>query len=992
MRKNKIKLCVGALTVGAVSLCSALAVGLHAGADGSNGGQQTAQPAPQEISVASLFSASNDVNVAVNTNTPSYVTSKPANGVYVDTVEGGKVNYLQQINLNDNTKSDLLMEIQVAPLTTSASEMDQLVVRFEDAVNPKIYMEISIHRYTWGEEGSTDTRVSSQITVKTNTISSFKGYEYKTTTLYENGETVGYKVTPKLGTDARHGTGVRVPFYGAGNKGGYVDNSCKLYYDDETKKVYAAHAGDWSGAITEQGYIDTTDGLNKIEILDLDSYDDMGSNPTNLFGGFTTGMVNVSITSSSVADRARYMILNIDGQTMDGEKLNDVTPPVLTVNVDEENIPYGIVGRAYPFFKASALDAMYGERTHIVTQVFRGNEVVASSDQGFVPETEGTYTVRYYAYDFVGNRTYKDFAVLVRPAAQEVTKKVNAISLLKGALPLEDENVVYDVERYQKVLLPTLEIEGASGRTECEVHVLYKGKNIPVDEYTFQPVYEGEYTVNYLFTDALGSVYAYSFRVNSVYTGRTEVKTPAVGDYMMSGSAYKIPKIESTAYDAYGGKAEVLSKIKVYNGTTNALISEYDGGEDVLFTPNMPDGGKLKVVYEVKNGEKTNTAEKEVVVLKSQKLTDRFVVAENTTMTVNEYTTEFSTVGGENAGFTFVNPVLYDSFYLRFTVPKDKNHFNGVDVYLTDVTDETKTVRLTFTNDGNDETMKNDLLVNGKKVGVCAGNFFETAPMDIVLEFRNGNEIYDSNGDFVGAITDTVYGESFTGFTSGFAFVRMAMSGVTGEAAVLMKYINNQMIGKYNNDEDFTKATVVCAGEITVRAEIGEKIYIPAFYAFDVFDSLSNVRVTIQNSSGVNVVEKNYPFGASEAFTYVASVNDTYLLSVVVEDSLGNYTNYNGGVVINVGDYTPPTLVVDGRIEQTATVGTKIVLPNVYGLDVTDGSVKVRAYVVNPNGTLVEIKGNDFEVTTKGTYIVYFCATDQSGNFALSEHYTIFVQ
>ena len=225
------------------------------------------------IAVDSLFSTENGVSLKTNQSTPAYV-EQVRNGVSVQSKNAKKLKYTKAINVSDNTKDDLLFEMQITPEESGNIELKQFLIRFEDWNNPGCYFEISLTNYPWGQSAL------GIVSAKTNTVSQYRGTSYKINSVKgPDGKVSDYEVTTSNTTDAQHGTVIECAFDGR-NATAYhsVSNSVKFYYDNAEKALYAGNVYDWSGALTAKGY--NTDG--KIKVLDMDLQSDMIDEKRNM--------------------------------------------------------------------------------------------------------------------------------------------------------------------------------------------------------------------------------------------------------------------------------------------------------------------------------------------------------------------------------------------------------------------------------------------------------------------------------------------------------------------------------------------------------------------------------------------------------------------------------------------------------------------------------------------------------------------------------------
>ncbi len=949
----------------------------------ANDERKTAQEksADEFIRVASLFSAENGVSVKTNQPTPAYV-EEARNGVLVGSKNGKRVSYEKAIDISDNTKDDLLFELQITPNESGTMELQQFLIRFEDWENPNNYFEISLYNYPWGQSAN------GIVSVKTNTVTQYRSTSYKVASVKdEEGTVVDYKVDASNTTDTTHGTVVECSFDGR-NATAYhtVTNSVKFYYDGDEKAVYVGNVYDWSGALAEKGY----DTNGKIKVLDMDLQSDMGSTKSCIWEGFESKFVRASIVTSEMeADVANYMILTIDNQTMSGDIVNDTTPPRIEVDVDEENLPYGVVGQKFVFSDAVCYDEMYETNTTVTKQAYFNGGRIQSSENGFIPEQEGKYVVKYFGFDLVGNKAEKIVEIDVLAAAKPVSLTIDERSVSKGAIALNADEAV-NVELFAKVRLPEVLASGASGKTKTEIIVKHDGNFVDVNENIFIPFDEGKYVVTYKITDSISNVYFFDYEVNASYSGKAIVEDVLVEEYMLDGCNYKIPKIPYSLINEYGEKIEnAKATIKVLNADTNGVISTFDGKKDALFTAKKSLGERIKIVYEVEYDGLISVKEKTVRVLTNECLGDKFVTDSGVTRTINEYSLAFSTT--ENGkGFAFANQVLIEELSLRFAIPKTQNDFEKLHIYINDFETKTEEVKLTLLKNADSAVTVTDVLANGEYLGECRGNFHETASMDFILTF-DGNRIYDSNDDLIGKLTETVDGEAFEGFTSKFVNIRFEFEGVSGESAISFTYINNQMMGDFPNTDDYMAPNIYVEDEIEAQYTVGDKLIVPKVYVYDVFDSVPKTTVSLIDGENDVCFEEEFLFGQTEVLEYVFTSYGEYMLNITVEDTSGNVYTYMGGIAMVVSYNVKPIIHVAGEIKGSATVNEKVELPKITVFDIKDGVIDYEVYVYSPSGDMTKIE-DSFVPTSKGEYSVFIYAVNSSGNVAVSDTYVITVR
>ena len=141
-KKKKVGFAVGGL----LALTSAFAIGLNV-----NSFAAVAEDSAVRM-VASYFEASDGVTFATNVETPSYVAQN-RNGVLVDSPNGGTFTYDNLIDVSDLTRERLLFEMQITPQVAGSYELNQFIIRLEDAEDSRVYVNISLHNYLYGDGG-----------------------------------------------------------------------------------------------------------------------------------------------------------------------------------------------------------------------------------------------------------------------------------------------------------------------------------------------------------------------------------------------------------------------------------------------------------------------------------------------------------------------------------------------------------------------------------------------------------------------------------------------------------------------------------------------------------------------------------------------------------------------------------------------------------------------------------------------------------------------
>lgn len=1020
------------LTVAVATLCAVSSFAAIPQADYSAKADASDVP-----TVESLFTTTDGVTLTTNTDTPAYVAEKQ-NGVHVRATSASTVTYNRLIDVTELTQANTLFEVQITPTAAGVSEFNQLLVRVEDSENPKSYFEISLYRYYWDGPVDAVTHVS----VRPDSMATYNGRyytnNYETKVIQEPivDEETGEPVLDGNGQPTynerkeyidhpsyymrggvRQATMIQGPFGGA--KNGW-SNSIKIYYNDAEKAVYTKDASVWSpnmttGVLTAGGVADK-DG--KIVVLDMDNLEDMDKVKTNLWSGFDSGKVRISFTANDLfGEYANYMILKIDDQAMDGELLNDVTAPKLSVDLDgydEAELPEAKVGQKYPFFSATAIDKMYGE-VDVKARVYKdGKEIYATGD-GFVPETAGDYVVEYAAYDGNRNTATERFTVTAKETISSVTGTLN---VPVGAIDFSDDelknaNGNFPVKLYYPVTLPNMTAAGGSGNASAEMQIVFNGKKMSYSANgTFVPQSAGVYEVKYLLSDFIGNTVTYEYRLEATYEATPRLLAPSLPDYLSVGKSVKFPAVEAELYTVWQQKIATYDVINVYKADGATKIVSFEGNNPAIYTPKAADGETVVVeYYTAKDANSTPaTYRKTMKVLPASKLSDRFAMDEGISLIEKSASLNYSfSASAEGKVVRFINPLsIYDGVRIVFDVPDAvrekavdedgndildgnnqptynyiyKNNYTEIRFKIIDANDADNYVFVSFYKNPEADALTSFVSVNGGAKVSYPVSFYGNVNDNFIFTVKADGSVYNANGDLLDIAAD------FAGFSGDSVYVEYTLLGITGEAEISMIQLKNQILG--DTDEDFINPVLTVYEEPVGLAELGDTIEIGGAIANDVYDVKTKLDVTI-TFNDKEIFAYSDLFGRFDGTSLVATDYGVYKITYKATDESGNATNRSYSVEIR--DVIAPALTINGEMPTTWKKGTKFSFPEVIASDNVDVDLVVYTIVINPmNVYTVMEEGDVYTPTMSGRFIVRFYCQDARYNTTYSVDYMIQVQ
>lgn len=890
-------------------------------------------------------------------------------GLIVDLKEGAEFVYNKPVDLRKAGSDGLTSVIELDSRLGSFSDEKYIPdaevtwVKLTDCYNPNLTVELRMGRSV-DYSGSLFTGVKStyqdctgldpegRLVENLNRLVTIDGVNYK---LWPNEEGYANENLPNMESP--------------------MSSGIVWKYDYEQMRFYI----EWTGPY----------GSYKKLITDLD--DSAIYNKGNLFPGWTTGEVYISVYTENYSKAsARNEIISIGGEAAkslftDNQYVDGVAPEIaINAKKTTDTGIMGAVGETVVIPEATATDVnLVGE---IEVSVYRGygTEYVSNVsviDNSFVLSRNDLYTIVYTAKDGAGNVAVETFTVAAVSTAENrsVTLIADELKRLNAG---EAVFLDYTVKESLNTSISDVDVT-IYVKSERESFVL-KGAG------EFMPRYAGEYEIVYEYSDGIFTYeksYGVTCRVSSVVSFCDEILLPR---YFVKGFTYAIDGI--TAYSYWRDEPT--------EAPTDAYVVYDDGNEQKIDNLNrVTITGEESARFVFKSGDATKTSDtvKIVDVEYAENKIDMGklfvgnfdVNAESNGKRTQDITFTSKATTGDNT-LSFVNPVSYRNFNLTYKINSGYGNFTALNIILTDKIDSSKTYTIGITNNGGSA----NLSLNG---GVSAS---------LGTDYKFVGEASHSIGYDYATRKLTLDKKIFTAnidLPSGECYIDIQMQGINGESAIKISKINQQQIsGLVFSDKTSPEIYIDDAqGEYGLGETVTLKV--PEFS--DVLSGVdySTVTFTIYCGDGkpAKDVDGNDLTDLKWNEVYRLSLDriTTYNVDYTVKDFAG-CTAY-GGYLINCVDTTAPIIDLD-NIKDGETIrikaGGEVKIAFTVSDDITP-PVELQAYihlycedmfqfVANVGGFKNDERPLDgkyngtFNIPVKGAYTAQIHVYDKAGNHA----------
>ena len=861
------------------------------------------------------------------------------NSAYADKAEGLVVSLAQKdtltfnkiLDLSKMTKADNLLSFYITPIENGTYDATRLTFRFTDIYDEENWIEIQYRcNYNirpWAQNIT--------YTAARSNGNPWTGWTYFGTDLWGWSSYQSFCGTASL---------------------------YNLSYDN-------AGASFWSDKFTSESQ-------KGLPVADLDD-DTIFTNP---WQGFTTGEVKMSIYATSYnAPTMNIVLTHLAGNDLQETTFVDKNEPVITLDyAGNDVLPEGLKGVPYKIFNATATDDYSGNidvKTNVYFKYGTLRQINVYTENGyFIPAYEGLYTIEYKAQDQFGNIAVKTVDVVIGSA--------------DDALKFEIVGAINQAVAGEKVqLMESFVANNQKGNITVEITATCGNESLTANEaFEILPLMKGTYTVNVVVSDYVETVektFALEVLENPVPVFVDDVN---LVDYFICGQRYSLP--EFNGYDISSGVAETLVS-KIYISEDGGAKKEVGTNE---FTVNAKDN--VEVIYEIANGQNTTRKSYNIPAVNAitedgnLDITKYFDVIDGECfVTANTDNVVFATT--EDTTIKFINAVQMESFITRFKWGETKRAFDGLNVYLTDSTDESNRIKITYTwvdeigyisiNDANPIRVPTDTTTSDKTL--------------LTLGYKNETKQAYGRSTLMMNITNTIYGEEFKGFAENMAYIEYELFGVTGEAELNLLRINNQAMFDFVAP-DFMEAELFFKrsnGDVA----LGDQVVIYGARAYDVLSSKTtlSLKVTAPDGSYVTAIDGTVLDGTCDPTRdYIIKTHQYggYTVGFTTIDGADVREKLFYGFACI--DKVSPTISVNGKTVQ-AKVGDTLKVKDYKVSDniSKDSAITVYVCVLDPDYLMQSVVKNQFTVRKAGVYTVYYYASDANGNMSIAQYDVVVV-
>lgn len=896
------------------------------------------------ITYANLWTNVRHSEIKNNVNSPAYIPT-PYNGVKVTGLrENATVQYNSIIDLSNNTKNDLLLQLQMTPAEAGIYEFSELYITFTDVYDSQNFVTVLVSRTYIGASGA-PARIS-RVKAGANL-----GYLYKSIQYANGGPVNGGTIQERAGFE------LRSSFMGV-----FEDFSVgpfELYFDYAERAIYM-----WP-----QMQIPT--GAPRL-VLDLDNPDHVGTG--NEWQGFTTGEMQMSITQRQIAGtKADYMVLNVNGQSMSGEYFKDTEPPSIKIDFkgnDENNLPMGVKAVPYKLFDAMASDLVDGDIDFVGTDVFytvNGVKInkIAVSGNSFIPAETGTYLIEYKVSDNSGNLAQRDITISVNENSSPIFHQL-------------EYGIVDELFAGSKYKLPTVTANGGSGKLNIERIVKFNNVIVAVDLDTLYPQALGKYSILYEITDYIGQKAVFEYFIDVDVPAEPVMKEMNMPKGLLVGYSYTLP--EFTAIDYYSGTA--LS-------TVVDIFLQKGAGEQIKLGANRKFNADTSGIYTVtykassisgQDSVRTYQIEVRDVTLGTGFITEYFL-QNGFNISADANGIEFIAQDSQS-NLSFINAIPAENFSIQFNISQNNSGMSAVVITLTDSLDISQTVDIRLIKKAEGMIGSFVQVNNAEYKDMLASFVYGSYPYPIMFQMRQSDGILrDYNDSIIDIIRTYANGSQFNGFSSGKVYINISFEYKDNfeSSGIKILAICNQAIN--NMDEDYTPPIIVVNGNIIKSAALNSSIILPSAKAYDILNPITDVKLTITAPGGTTVVSN---ISINKNYTFTVNMFGLYTINYKAISSDGIVRNLYFS--INVPDLIDPVLTINGSVPQTGKLNSTITLPSATVTDNHDIRPKVYVFYVNPTGMMQNAKNNQINLSQSGVYTVIYFAMDSNYNYIKQTH------
>ena len=711
---------------------------------------------------------------------------------------------------------------------------------------------------------------------------------------------------------------------------------------------------------------------------------------TNLFEGFTTGEVYVSLECSDYTkskegridilgigqDKGDYLIksFDLDESNPDYIRYQDEVKPVIKLNGTDVDRVYCEKGDTFKLPTAVAYD--FNLIGGVETRVYRNYDspnraIVNVVDGAFKVDAVDTYYIEYSAMDKFGNKGIKLFRVygVDTGAGKSLSVDTTKLTTLEaGKLTTLPAFTVASVNDPASVKLDII----AKSDKETILIGSYENANvineIASNGITFMPKYAGEYTISFILKD---SVYdttndPFEYKVTCVASDNVSfLETPFLERYLIKNATYGLR--EFNAYEFTKGEPNA-QKVDAYISFDGGEFTKIVDTNKVLITGSET----AQVKYVASNGAEVYSSVVKIADVNYGEYTikmNKYFQYDEGAFTVEEFDEDgweltdivyMSTKTEGSNKLSFVNSIFYDNFIFEYKIDKSYANLESFSIYLTDVKDPTCVTKI---------TVGRNMLTSYISVNDGTKYAYDKA-------FGDGSfntVAYDKDTKKI------LYGKTIIAhdidLPSGRAYLDVELNGIYGEAGMLIRTLNNQkLLGEAHDD---TSVPEIKVKRTTGSYQVGDVVDICAPDYADILSPIDITTMTYSVMYGETYMKSLDGVlldGSNSAFKDVKVKLDLLGEYCVVYSAYDIYGNYvSARYYFTVVDVVAPVIQVEDYQEG-------------YIYNVKLGQKVTISYQVSDNVTPEEECRVAVMVTNMTSYETsYWNRSDQDEGFTLGE-------
>ena len=749
---------------------------------------------------------------------------------------------------------------------------------------------------------------------------------------------------------AADGVGTYVCSSMYGKSEGHNTNSISLFYDyaDNEMNIYPITTAIWP--------------------LMYHFNDELSVGYGNAWEGFTTGEVFMTFRAVNFKEpEFSFTVLNVAGQTVasDYTEKQDVQ---LRINDEDFDPTYDYVvagkNRYFEVFDAVAYASNYGTFP-VHTQAYYGTdkkESVPIRNGKFAVEKTGIYTLQYSVYSPYGNKSQEMYitAKSQLDATDALDYKINDSIMTTGKVG--ERIYIYDGE-----------IVGGIGKAQATYALSKNGKEVQIDYDTQTPSFVlneiGEYMLTFFVQDAFGNVLEKTKTITCVTDEHPRLLLPTLPKAFIKGHTYSVPQAQSLYFvDGTNGNIEVSTYI---NGTL-CNDKTFVATED--FT----------LQYKAAVGD-TITESEVISCMVQEEKTDTNYVTSYFYNPDASFATEIAKTGiylkadgtKETGTYHFLNYIHEEYIALSFSFDEEQSKFAGIDFTLIDAKNANRKLIVSYDREIKSNRTYIVLSVNGQKQKNFSGSLgeFVIDALDFAYDSMT-KTLLDSNDNHLANISHYQNGDLFDGFADG-VYLDISMRAITGESRVLIKRIATQNYTESIKKDTAGPKLILETGMANfMYIRLGESLVCPAAIAYDTFNSVDSVSISIEAPNGETV----YSGEIDKAYTFTAAMIGNYVVKYQAKDTSANKNTTTKTIYVNVIKDDVPEIVL-GDYSNKTKINNEYTLANATVL--SENETILFVYVLSDKGMKYSVKGNKFTFKEVGTYTVCYYVIDEFNNYNL---------